>query len=80
MIKKKSEQININPKLTKKHKGILLAAILIGFLGNCISVQINDELYRTYLTREFNYPKDKVIQATLAALKTQKIGVEKVEE
>ncbi|TGK06618.1 hypothetical protein EHO59_00295 [Leptospira semungkisensis] len=79
MIKDESEPLNKKPKLTAKSGVGLLVAFLIVFLSNCVSTQINDEFYRMYLTREFNYPKDKLIQATLAALRTQKIEVEKAD-
>ncbi|TGK02597.1 hypothetical protein EHQ53_13610 [Leptospira langatensis] len=79
MIENEFEQINTRSKSIAKYGTGFLATLLIAFLSNCVSTQINDEFYRAYLTRDFNYPKDKVMQATLAALKTQKIGVEKID-
>jgi hypothetical protein len=49
---------------------------LIAIIG-CGTAQINEELYNKYLTRTYNYSKDKCFNATLAALKEHKTGVEK---
>lgn len=52
--------------------GVLL--ITIGCFSNHA---INEELYNNYLTRTYNYSKKKSFDATLAALKENKIEVEK---
>lgn len=57
-----------------------LFLLLIGSLlmiGCGANHLINEELYNNYLSRTYNYSKDKTFDATLAALKEDNIGVEK---
>jgi hypothetical protein len=56
-------------------QGVLLVLAFLTLTG-CASTPINQELYTQYLTRTYTHSKNKCFDATLAALKDLKIGVE----
>jgi len=62
----------------------LFPVILFGLLlfTSCISLEtkIDDRLFNQYLTKSYNSSKSKCIEATIAALKIMKTGIEKVDQ
>ncbi len=54
-----------------------LVGLLLLTTGCFSNHLINEELYNEYLTRTYNYSKQKTFDATLAALKELQTGVEK---
>jgi len=60
-----------------KRFALLVLLSLLVSLG-CASTQpINDAMYAQYLSRSFNYSKNKCFDATIAVLNESKIGIEK---
>jgi len=55
--------------------GLFLMLAFLTLTG-CASTPINQELYTQYLTRTYTHSKNKCFDATLAALKELKTGVE----
>ena len=60
-------------------KRLALLVFMVPFVSfGCASTQpINDDMYAQYLSRTFNYSKNKCFDATVAVLKESKMGIEK---
>jgi outer membrane murein-binding lipoprotein Lpp len=60
------------------NRHVLIFAVALIFLAGCVSVaRIDDAMYDQYLTKTYDYSMDRTFNATIAALKDFKIGIEK---
>jgi len=57
-------------------KFIPLIAVFLFLVVGCGTVPMNKGMYAKYLTRSYDYPKDKVFDATLAVFKDRGVGIE----